>query len=163
LGGSFNASSGFPIEPLGSDPVYGDGIVYILQRGTTSRAPWVTSFDAKVGVNYRLTKDSVITASVEGFNLFNSQRPVQVDNRYTHASAGPILGRGGVTTRGGAENAPIPNKSAGLCPGPAATTTVSQCAPGNGSLPTSKTTSLNVVLPSPAGNPIIVATNPNWA
>jgi len=82
LGGSFNANSGFPIEPLGSDPAYGDGIVYILQRGTTSRTPWVTSFDAKLGLNYRLTKDSVITVAVEGEILV--------------AASGQVLGPGPV-------------------------------------------------------------------
>jgi outer membrane receptor protein involved in Fe transport len=151
LGGSFNANSGFPIEPLGSDPAYGDGIVYILQRGTTSRTPWVTSFDAKLGLNYRLTKDSVITVAVEGFNLFNSQRPVQVDNRYTLDFPGPIVG---------AVNGSIPVQFAGVCP--AGATDPSTCAQGNGSLPTSKAHSLNVVLPDPSGAPIVVATNPNW-
>jgi outer membrane receptor protein involved in Fe transport len=177
LGGSFNASSGFPIEPLGSDPVYGDGIVYLLQRGTTSRTPWVTSFDAKVGINYRLTKDSVITAAVEGFNLFNSQRPTQIDQRYTLDFPGPILGPGGVTNPGGATQGTIPtNNGYGAIvntdptKGPVydPTAPYSANAPGviraaNGTLPTSKTGSLNVLLPDPAGNTIIVATNPNWA
>ena len=158
LGGSFNANSGAPIEPLGSDPAYGDGIVYILQRGTTSRAPWVTSFDAKVGLNYRLTKDSVISGSIEGFNLFNSQRPTQIDNRYTLGFPGPILGPNGATNPGGATQGTIPSQYGGICSG----ATLATCAPGNGSLPTSKTTSLNVTLPDPAGNTIIVATNPNW-
>jgi hypothetical protein len=35
--------------------------------------------------------------------------------------------------------------------------------PANGTLPTSKAGSLNVLLPDPANNTIIVATNPNWA
>jgi hypothetical protein len=174
LGGSFNANSGPPIEPLGSDPLYGDGIVYILQRGTTTRQPWVTSFDAKVGLNYRLTKDSVITAAVEGFNLFNSQRPSSIDQRYTLGFPGPILGPGGATNPGGAINGSIPTTNGyGAVVNPAIyditkTYAENQAIPGavikpaNGSLPTSKTGSLNVLLPDPSGNPTIVATNPNW-
>ena len=154
LGGSFTANSGPPIEPLGSDPAYGDGIVYILQRGTTSRAPWVTSFDAKLGLNYRLTKDSVITAAVEGFNLFNSQRPIQIDNRYTLDFPGPILG---------ATQGTIPTQWAGICSG----TTANTCAQGNGSLPRpridpSTGAGIRVLLPDPSGNPTVVTTNINW-
>jgi len=88
---------------------------------------------------------------VEGFNLFNSQRPVQVDNRYTLDFPGPIVG---------AVNGSIPVQFAGVCP--AGATDPSTCAQGNGSLPTSKAHSLNVVLPDPSGAPIVVATNPNW-
>ena len=149
LGLSLNANSGPPIEPLGADPIYGNGIVYILERGTTSRAPWVTSFDAKVNLNYRLTKDSVITAGIEGFNLFNSQRPVAIDNNYTLDFPGPIIG---------ATNGTVPNQYGGVCTGddPA------NCAQGNGTLPSSKTTKLKVLLPDPAGSPTVVNTNTRW-
>ena len=33
----------------------------------------------------------MLTAAVEGFNLFNSQRPIAVDNNYTR-HRGPIIG-----------------------------------------------------------------------
>jgi len=150
LGGSVNASSGPPIEPLGADPIYGNGIVYILQRGTTSRAPWVTSFDAKVNANFRLSKDSVITAGIEGFNLFNSQRPILIDNNYTLDFPGPIVG---------ATNGSIPTQYAGLCTNKDDPTT---CAQGNGKLPSSKTQTLLVLLPDPSGAPTVVNTNPRW-
>src|SRR5262249_26200325 len=149
LGGSFNANSGPPIEPLGADPTYGNGIVYILQRGTTSRMPWITSFDAKVNLNYRLNKDSVITVGVEGFTLFNSQRPVAVDNNYTLDFPGPILN---------AKNGSIDPQYAGLC----TSSDPTSCAQGNGSLPTSKTQHLLVRLPDPSGAPSVVTTNPRW-
>ncbi len=151
LGGSFNANSGVPIEPLGAElnAGYGNGVVFILQRGTTSRAPWVTSFDAKVNLNYRLTKDSVISAGIEGFNLFNSQRPIALDNNYTLDGPGPIVG---------AQNGSIPSQYAGLC----ATSDPASCAQGNGRLPTSKTQNLKVLLPDPFGAPLVVTTNPRW-
>ena len=122
LGGSFNANSGPPINALGAHPVYGSGFAFILERGGAGRLPWVTSLDAKIGLNYRLGKDSVITAAVEGFNLFNSQRPVTVDENYTLKTVTPILG---------AKQGSVPTKFGGIC----ADATVASCASGNGSLP----------------------------
>jgi hypothetical protein len=102
----------------------------------------------------------VITAGVEGFNLFNSQRPVAVDNNYTLDFPGPIPGSNGFsgTTLAGARNGSIDPKYAGLCTG----SDLSTCAQGNGSLPTSKTQHLLVVLPDPSGAPTVVTTNPRW-
>src|SRR5262249_5592217 len=59
LGGSFNANSGPAINALGAHPIYGQGQAFILARGGAGRLPWVTSFDAKVSLNYRITKDTV--------------------------------------------------------------------------------------------------------
>src|SRR5262249_34622375 len=161
LGGSFTGNSGPPIDALGADPTYGDGIVYILTRGTPGRMPWVTSFDAKVGVNYRINKDSVVTASVDGFNLFNSQRPILVDNRYTLDFPGPIAGA--------AQGAIPTDKGYGAVVNPAVydpTKPYSPTAPGvitpaNGSLPRPQK-GVGVLLPDPTGATIIVSTNPRW-
>src|SRR5262249_8509943 len=91
-GGSFNAVSGTPINYLGAQVTYGPGQAYILERGSGGRLPWVTSFDARVAFNYRMGKDSVLTAGIEAFNIFNSQRPITVDNNYTFDNVGPIVG-----------------------------------------------------------------------
>ena len=122
LGGSFNANSGTPINALGAHPIYGSGQAFILERGSAGRLPWVTSLDAKVSLNYRLGKDSVVTAAVEGFNLFNSQRPILVDENYTLGTVAPILG---------AAQGSVPTQFGGVC----ATSAASSCAQGNGSLP----------------------------
>jgi len=124
LGGSFNANSGPPINALGAHPLYGPGQAFILERGGAGRLPWVTSLDAKIGLNYRLARDSVITAAVEGFNLFNSQRPVTVDENYStpRLPVSPILG---------AKQGSVPSEFGGIC----ATATADSCASGNGSLP----------------------------
>jgi hypothetical protein len=122
LGGSFNANSGPPINALGAHPIYGAGQAFILERGSAGRLPWVTSLDVRVNLNYRLSKDSVITAAVEAFNVFNSQRPVSVDENYTQGTVSAILG---------ARQGSVPTEFGGIC----ATAAAASCAQGNGSLP----------------------------
>ena len=151
LGGAFNANSGPPINALGAHPVYGSGFAFILERGGAGRLPWVTSLDAKIGLNYRLGKDSVITAAVEGFNLFNSQRPVAVDENYTAKSVTPILG---------ARQGSVPTAFGGIC-------TVDSCAPGNGSLPRPRVdpttgAAIQVGLPDKNGALSSKVTNLTW-
>ena len=140
---SFNANSGTPINALGAHPLYGNNQTFLVNRGTFGRLPWVTSLDANLGVNYRFTKDIVLTARVEAFNLFNSQRPTQVSQTYTTSAVGPIIG---------ADQGSVPSQYGGLCsativaPAAAAAAT---CGPGNGSLPVPR-----VDPSSPAGNAI---------
>ncbi|HEU5153779.1 MAG TPA: TonB-dependent receptor, partial [Gemmatimonadales bacterium] len=145
LGASVNANSGPPINALGAHPLYGRGQAFILERGGAGRLPWVISLDAKIGLNYRLGKESVITAAVEGFNLFNSQRPVAVDENYTLGTVGPILG---------AKQGSVPTLFGGICTGASA----ASCASGNGSLPrprvdphSSSGEAIRVGLPNPKG------------
>ncbi len=166
LGGSFNANSGTPVDALGAHPIYGDGLAYILSRGSAGRLPWVTSLDGKVNFNYRFTKDLVLTASVEAFNIFNSQRPTQIDQRYTQDSVGPIIGAapGTVTTAGNPPN----TQYGGLCPQTAVngSNDVSSCGQGNGNLPKpyryADGTRGQVVLPDAFQTPVVAATNPAW-
>ena len=164
VGGSFNANSGTPVDALGAHPIYGDGLAYLLVRGSAGRLPWVTSLDGKVNFNYRFTKDLVLTASVEAFNIFNSQRPTQIDQRYTQDAVGPIIG----ATPGN-----IPNTFGGVCPQyappPAAAGTppaVSDCGQGNGNLPKpykyADGSRGQVVLPDAFQTPVVAAVNPAW-
>jgi hypothetical protein len=165
LGASFTANSGTPINYLGAQVLYGPGQAYILERGSGGRLPWVTSFDGHVGVNYRFTKDLVLTAFVDGFNLFNSQRPLLVDNNYTFDTVGPINPNG--------KPGSIPAAYGGLCadasgPSPDPTT----CASGKGSLPRPATANgqpIRVGLPDPtviSSDPTVARTgaavNINW-
>ena len=150
LGASFNAASGPPINFLGAQVLYGPGEAYILERGSGGRLPWVTSFDARVGINYRFGKDSVLSLGVEAFNLFNSQRPVNVDNNYTFNTVGPIIG---------ASQGTVPTKYGGV------QQPDGSFLPGNGSLP--KPFYANgapgvVSLPDPAQNVTAASVNPNW-
>ena len=145
VGGSFTANSGPPINALGAHPIYGRGQAFILERGSAGRLPWVTSLDVRIGLNYRLGKDSVLTAAVEGFNLFNSQRPVAVVENYTLGFVAPILG---------AKQGSVPNEFGGIC----ADASAASCAPGNGSLPRPRVApnsptgeAIRVGLPNPSG------------
>jgi carboxypeptidase family protein/TonB-dependent receptor-like protein len=152
FGVSFTASSGAPINYLGAQVLYGPGEAYILSRGSGGRLPWVTSLDLRLGLNYRLGKDSVITLSVEGFNVFNSQRPTGVDNNYTFDTVGPVIG---------ATQGTVPAQFGGTC----TTTSASSCAQGNGSLP--KPFYANgapgiVSLPDPQQQAFGASVNPNW-
>jgi len=158
LGGSFNANSGTPINALGAHPIYGAGQAFILERGSAGRLPWVTSLDARVNLNYRLSKDSVITAGIEAFNIFNSQRPLSVDENYTAATVSAILG---------ARQGSVPQEFGGQCR--AAECTAPPFPNGNGSLPkptidpTSPTgNAIRVVLPNRNGVPTPVVPNLAW-
>jgi hypothetical protein len=114
--------------------------------------PWVTALDARLGVNYRLGKDSVITLSVEGFNVFNSQRPIAVDNNYTFDTVGPVIN---------ATQGTVPKQYGGTCTSADPAT----CAPGNGHLPKpfyANGAPAFVSLPDPNQQPIGASVNPNW-
>jgi len=173
LGAAFNANSGPPITPLGyfgggGYPLYGNGQAFITQRGSAGRLPWVTSLDARVTLNYRLTKDSVVSAGVEGFNLFNSQRTTVINQFYTTGSANSV------GTIDGATPDKIPTQFGGICPYTGATT-LADCRTalkngtgpvGNGSLPKPGTypngTGFYTVLPDPSGRPKVVQINPAY-
>jgi hypothetical protein len=173
VGGAFNANSGTPLTALGyfgggGYPDYGNGQAFIINRGSAGRMPWVTSLDARINVNYRLSKDSVVSAGIEGFNLFNSQRAITNNQNYTTAvanSVGPI---------DGATLNTIPTQYGGLCPydGVSGATTKAACqaalkggtAPhGNGTLPKPgfypDGTAVYTILPDPAGHAKVVQVN----
>jgi hypothetical protein len=101
----------------------------------------------------------VLTAAVEAFNIFNSQRPTQIDSRYTQDSVGPIIG---------ATPGTIPSQYGGLCPSTATqgSSNVSSCQPGNGNLPKPYVYPDGsrgfVVLPAANQTPVVAAVNPAW-
>jgi hypothetical protein len=174
VGGAFNANSGPPFTALGyfgggGYPLYGNGQAFIVQRGSAGRLPWVTSLDARVNLNYRLSKDSVISAGVEAFNLFNSQRATGINQFYTTGSANSVGAIDGATP------STIPTQYGGICPY-TGSTTLTDCRNsltpggtppvGNGSLPTPGTypngNAYYTVLPDPGGRPKVVQINPAY-
>jgi hypothetical protein len=153
----------------GGYPLYGNGQAFIVQRGSAGRLPWVTSLDARVNLNYRLSKDSVISAGVEAFNLFNSQRATGINQFYTTGSANSVGAIDGATP------STIPTQYGGICPY-TGSTTLTDCRNsltpggtppvGNGSLPTPGTypngNAYYTVLPDPGGRPKVVQINPAY-
>jgi hypothetical protein len=153
LGLTYTGASGPPISYTGpsNETGYGPGQVYILQRGQGGRFPWVHSVDVRLALNYRLSKDSVITVGVDGFNLFNFQNPIRVDEEYVTL---PSL------TGGGRDPGPIVNGTQGNIPAPYG---------ANGHLPRGGVvagpngpTLKTVVLPDPDQKPQTYSINPNW-
>jgi hypothetical protein len=90
LGLSYRGSSGTPINYYGAHPGYGQDEAFVLQRGTAGRTPWIHNIDSNIGVNYRMGKDSVLSLTVDVFNLFNFQGITQVDQSYTFESVYPV-------------------------------------------------------------------------
>ncbi|MDB4967352.1 MAG: TonB-dependent receptor plug [Myxococcales bacterium] len=90
LGIAFNGISGRPIEVLGRHPLYGRREVFILQRGSGGRTPFVTSFDFHVSYRRQLSRLFGFEAYADVFNLFNQQEITNVDDEYTASRVSPI-------------------------------------------------------------------------
>ncbi len=153
LGVTYTGASGPPISYTGpsNETGYGPGQVYILQRGQGGRLPWVHSIDARLALNYRLSKDSTITVGVDGFNLFNFQNPIRVDEEYVTL---PSL------TGNGRDPGPIVNGTQGTIPAPYG---VNGYLPRGGVVAGPNGVTLKtVVLPDPDQQPQTYAINPNW-
>ena len=153
IGLTYTGASGPPISYTGpsNETGYGPGNVYILERGQGGRLPWVHSIDARLAVTYRFSKDSTFSVGVDGFNLFNFQNPIRVDQEYVTL---PSL------TGGGRDPGPIVNGKQGSIPAPYGV---------NGNLPRGGVIAgpngpelKTVVLPDPDQQPQTYAINPNW-
>ncbi|WP_223646515.1 TonB-dependent receptor [Corallococcus sp. EGB] len=83
VGGNYRARSGTPLNYLGAHPRRSGSETFILPRGSAGRLPWVHGVDGHVGLNQRLVKDSVLTVSLDVFNLFNFQQYTDVDQTFT--------------------------------------------------------------------------------
>ena len=91
FGAAVVGSSGSPYSYRGAQEIYGNGIAFILPRGNAGTLPWVWNVDAKIGFNFRATKDTTVTLAIDAFNLFGSQQVVLIDQNYTFASILPII------------------------------------------------------------------------
>ncbi|MBZ4421195.1 TonB-dependent receptor [Myxococcus sp. RHSTA-1-4] len=90
LGVSYRGSSGTPINYYGAHSSYGTDESFVLPRGEGGRTPWVNTIDSNIGVNYRVSKDSVVSFTLDVFNLFNFQGTDAVDQTYTTLPVQPI-------------------------------------------------------------------------
>ena len=90
LGVSYTARSGAALSVYGAHEVYGADEAFILPRGSYGRLPWTHNFDGHLAVNYRLTKDSTASLSLDVFNIFNFQQVIGRDQRFTLSAMAPI-------------------------------------------------------------------------
>ncbi|NTX61644.1 TonB-dependent receptor [Myxococcus sp. CA051A] len=90
IGLSYRGNSGTPINYFGAHALYGSDESFVLPRGAGGRTPWLNVIDSNIGVNYRVSKDSVISVTLDVFNLFNFQGVSTVDQTYTLLSVAPI-------------------------------------------------------------------------
>nr|WP_240806812.1 TonB-dependent receptor [Polyangium spumosum] len=89
-GAGYTGRSGAPYGALGAHAAHGPGEVFLLPRGSVGRTPWVHRIDARLGVSALLRKDLRLGASVEVYNLADSQTPTAFDQNYTYDSAVPV-------------------------------------------------------------------------
>jgi hypothetical protein len=89
LGLTFRTRSGAPTSYWGSHPIYGADEVFILERGSGVRLPWVHDVDGHIGFAIDLAKESQLMLTMDVFNMFNFQAHDQVDERYTNADVLP--------------------------------------------------------------------------
>jgi outer membrane receptor protein involved in Fe transport len=90
IGVSYRGNSGTPINYFGAHAAYGTDESFVLPRGSGGRTPWINTIDSNIGVNYRVSKDSVVSFTLDVFNLFNFQGVDLVDQTYTTLNAQPI-------------------------------------------------------------------------
>ncbi|QSQ19739.1 TonB-dependent receptor [Pyxidicoccus parkwayensis] len=90
IGVSYRGNSGTPINYFGAHAEYGTDESFVLPRGAGGRTPWINTIDSNVGVNYRVSKDSVVSFTLDVFNLFNFQGVDQVDQTYTTLNVAPL-------------------------------------------------------------------------
>jgi outer membrane receptor protein involved in Fe transport len=90
LGLSYRGSSGTPVNYLGGHIDYGEGEGFVLPRGSAGRTPWLNVIDTNVGVNYRVNKDSMVSFTLDVFNIFNFQKATLLDENYTYAAVLPV-------------------------------------------------------------------------
>ncbi len=89
LGLTYEASSGRPINYLASHPLYGPNEAFVLPRGSGGRLPWVHSVSTKLGLSYKLTRDNIVSLTVDIFNLFNFAGVTAVDETFSTADLLP--------------------------------------------------------------------------
>ena len=90
LGLSYRTASGAPISALVGHPIYGDDEGFLIPRGAAGRLPWTHRIDGTLGLNYKLSKDNIVTASVDVFNIFNFQQYDLVDETFTTSAVKPL-------------------------------------------------------------------------
>ncbi|MDJ0764130.1 MAG: TonB-dependent receptor [Myxococcota bacterium] len=88
----YQAHSGQPTNYLGAHEIYGNGEVFILERGAGDRLPWVHRMDLHVGFMLKLDETYSLEIIGDVFNIFNFQEVTNRDQIYTENYPVPIEG-----------------------------------------------------------------------
>jgi hypothetical protein len=89
LGATYRGRSGTPVSALAAHPLYGLGEAFLTERGSEGRLPWRNDIDGRLGFNYKLSENNLVTVGVDVFNLFNFQTVTSVDQNFTLNAATP--------------------------------------------------------------------------
>jgi TonB dependent receptor-like, beta-barrel len=87
-GVAYVGSSGRPIDFQAASSFYGPGEVFVFPRGSGGRLPWQHTIDVNAAVNFRLASSTVLSVSINVFNLFNFQQVTRVSSDYTEFPQG---------------------------------------------------------------------------
>ncbi len=91
-GAGVRASSGTPVNYMGAHPVYGNGNAFIMPRGSAGRTPFLTQLDLGARVQYTVVAPYALRASVDAFNVLNSETATRVDQNWTYDTVLPVIG-----------------------------------------------------------------------
>jgi hypothetical protein len=105
-GVAMRAYSGDPVSALGAHPLYGVDQVYILPRGEAERLPWTYSGDVRLSYGFKMAKGTMISVTMDVFNVFNFQNVTARDQRYTTSAVLPITS-GGLSELKNADGTPF--------------------------------------------------------
>ncbi|MEO8181001.1 MAG: TonB-dependent receptor [Deltaproteobacteria bacterium] len=92
VGASYRARSGAPTNYLATHPVYGNGEVFLLPRGSGERLPWQHTIDAHLGYTLERTSTQAVSVTLDVFNLFNFLGVAGRGQTYTLRPVEPIQG-----------------------------------------------------------------------
>jgi hypothetical protein len=84
--------SGGATSYLGKDPNGYPGEIYILPRGAGERLPWTYNADVQLAYRFAMSKAVTLSATVDVFNVVNSQRITSVNQQYTLSDVYPTAG-----------------------------------------------------------------------
>jgi len=83
VGLGYTGHSGTPTSYIGYDAIYQQALVYVAQRGTGQRTPWVNELDGHIGYNFRMSKDNMLSVSLDIFNVANWDTATATEQRLT--------------------------------------------------------------------------------
>ncbi|MBP7864865.1 MAG: TonB-dependent receptor [Acidobacteria bacterium] len=80
VGAGVRCTSGAPITPLGTHPVYqNDGEIPMTPRGSAGRGAWVNTVDLHCDYPWQVTDSVRVRFAIDLFNVFNRRQPTTYD------------------------------------------------------------------------------------